>query len=154
MSYAAGILGYKEQTELQILQKCVNRYYLGVDKFTPNAATKIDMEQMDVNFQRWITIVMFKSRLAKMDCTGLQVRVYQWKSPLKTDSWASDLSAILDMSDRDPLEISCDLDVMKARLQHLNRNMWWLEACDKPKLRTFIQIHDQEHTKNTCTYES
>ncbi len=41
----------------------------------------------------------------------------------------------------------CDLDVMKARLMRLNRNMWWIEACDKPKLRTFIQIHDTDHTK-------
>ncbi len=38
----------------------------------------------------------------------------------------------------------CDLDVLEARLKHLNRNKWWLEANDKPKLRTFVKIYDRQ----------
>ena len=38
--------------------------------------------------------------------------------------------------------VPCDLDVLHARLKVLNRNKWWLEANDKPKLRTYVQIHD------------
>ena len=120
----------------------------------PNAATKIEIDQMDIKFQRWIKIVRFKYRLAKLDSSRLPVRVYKWESSLKITSWASDFSSILEycnMSDCDELHLTCDLDVMKARLQRLKRNMWWVEACDKPKLHTFIQIHNKDHTNALVT---
>ena len=52
-----------------------------------------------------------------------------------------------DMSDCIDVDTKCDLDVMKARLQRLNRNMWWVEAATMPKLRTFVQIHDHTNDK-------
>ncbi len=33
----------------------------------PDAATNIEMDQKDVKFQRWIEIVHFKNRLAKIE---------------------------------------------------------------------------------------
>ena len=41
--------------------------------------------------------------------------------------------------------VPCDLDVLNARLKVLTRNKLWLEANDKNKLRTYIQIHDHEN---------
>ena len=46
------------------------------------------------------------------------------------------------MSDCKDIKQKCDLDIAKVRLQRLNRNIWWLEANDKQKLRTFTDIHD------------
>ena len=42
---------------------------------------------------------------------------------------------------------TCDLDVATARLLRLNQNKWWLEASEKPKLETFLQIHDRSLTQ-------
>ncbi len=41
----------------------------------------------------------------------------------------------------------CDRDVAKARLLRLNQNQWWVEASEKPKLETFLQIHDRSLTQ-------
>ncbi len=40
------------------------------------------------------------------------------------------------------LESKCDMDVLKARMQRMQTNTWWLEASSMPKLCTFMQIHD------------
>ena len=53
MNYAAGVWGFEEFTEPQVLQNCIPRFYLGVSKFTPNAATKIEMDWLDPRYQRW-----------------------------------------------------------------------------------------------------
>ena len=45
------------------------------------------------------------------------------------------------------LEQLCDLDVAEARLKRINREKWWLEAHTKPKLRTFIEIHDKDNVQ-------
>ncbi len=43
--------------------------------------------------------------------------------------------------------MTCDLDVAEARLKRINRDKWWLEAHSKPKLRTFIRVHDLSQTQ-------
>ena len=51
------------------------------------------------------------------------------------------------MEDCARLETECDLEVMNARLQFLSTNMWWVEASTMPKLRAFIQIHNNYQNK-------
>ena len=68
-----------------------------------------------------------------------------WDKSLKQDCWVSQIKQILQYADMYECmlnNVPCDLDVLSARLKVLNRNKWWLEANDKPKLRTYIQIHD------------
>ena len=45
------------------------------------------------------------------------------------------------------LDTTCDLNVAEARLKRINRDKWWLEAHTKPKLRTFIRVHDISQTQ-------
>ncbi len=40
-------------------------------------------------------------------------------------------------------DVFCDLDVFQAHLKFLNREKWWIEAAEKPKLRTFIEKQDR-----------
>ena len=62
----------------------------------------------------------------------------------------SDLKHILqycNMEDCLGLDRLCDLDVAEAWLKKINREKWWLEAHTKPKLRTFVEIHDRGQTQ-------
>ena len=81
-----------------------------------------------------------------MNPTRLPVRVYRWEKSLKVQGWVGQVKHILDyasMSESDGLEVRSNLDVLEARLKVLNRDKWWVEACSKPKLVTFIEIHDR-----------
>ena len=40
-------------------------------------------------------------------------------------------------------DAKCDLEVLNARLTALNKDQWWLEANNKPKLRTYVKVHDK-----------
>ncbi len=76
----------------------------------------------------------------------MPVKVYKWESSLNAKGWVGDLKHILqycNMEDCMVLERLCDLDVAEARLKRINRDKWWLEAHTKPKLRTFVEVHDK-----------
>ena len=80
----------------------------------------------------------------------IPVKVYKWDKSLRQDCWVSQIKQILqycDMYECMLKNIPCDLDVLTARLKVLNRNKWWLEANDKPKLRTYVQIHDHDNRR-------
>ena len=44
-------------------------------------------------------------------------------------------------------EEKVDLDVLQSRLLTINRNKWLLEASTEPKLRTYLDIYNNEDTK-------
>ncbi len=70
---------------------------------------------------------------------------------MKHKGWVKDLEFILtycNMSEYAELDTLCDLDVAEARLKRLNRDKWWIECHSKPKLRTYIQIHNKN---DICT---
>ena len=46
-NYGSAICGFKESHDAQVLQNRVARYYLGVNKFTPVAATSIELDWLD-----------------------------------------------------------------------------------------------------------
>ncbi len=150
LNYAAGLWGYVEQAEPQILQNRICRFYLGVNKFTPNPVTKLEMDIMDIKFSRWIEMARYKNRLSNMDAHRFPVKVYNWEKSLKVNGWVrnvKDMLTLCNMEDCVELEQVCDLDVLEARLQRMNRDRWWVEATTMPKLRTFITIHDAKQDK-------
>ena len=150
MNYAAGVWGYAEQNEPQVLLNRILRFYLGVNKFTPNPAVKLEMDIMDVKMYRWIELVRIKNRLCDMDEGRLPVRVLKWEKSLKIDGWVRQVESILhyaNMEECIPLHVHCDLDVLEARLHRLSREKWWVESSSMPKLRTFIEVHDITESK-------
>ncbi len=145
MNYGAAVWGYAEQSEPQVLQNRIQRYFLGVNKYTPTAATRTEFDWLDPKYQRWIDITRYWNRLLKMKSDRIPVLVYKWDKSLHQNCWVEQVKQILqhcNMYDCMLNNVPCDLEVLEARLKVLNRNRWWLEANDKPKLRTYIQIHD------------
>ncbi len=74
-------------------------------------------------------------------------KINKWDKSLRQNCWVEQVKQILqhcNMYECMTNNVPCDLEVLEARFKVLNRNRWWLEANDKPKLRTYIQIHDNE----------
>ena len=150
MNYAAGVWGYTELNEPQVLFNRILRFYLGVNKFTPNPSVKLEMDIMDMKYLRWIEFARIKNRICKMDDNRLPVGVYKWEESLKIDGWVSQMKSILQYANMEEcmrIDSYCDLDALYAWLHRLNRDKWWIEASAMPKLRTFIKIHDVTESK-------
>ena len=105
------------------------------------------MDWLDPRFQRWLEILRYKNHLAKMDEDRLPVKLFKWEKALNHKGWVKDLDFILaycNISECADLYNLCDLDIAEARLKRLNRDKWWVECHSKPKLRTYILIHDRD----------
>ena len=85
-------VGYAELNEPQVLLNRILRFYLGVNKFTPNPAVKLEMDIMDIKFFRWVEFVRMKNRICSMDANRLPVKVYKWEESLKIDGWVNRLN--------------------------------------------------------------
>ena len=95
MNYGAAVWGYKEFSDPQVLQNRVGRFYLGVNMFTPTAATWIELDWMDPKYCRWLEMVRYKNHLVDMNNNRLPVKVYKWDLSLKLDTWAKEVNQIL-----------------------------------------------------------
>ena len=145
-----GGVRYTELHEPQVFLNRILRFHLGVNKFTPNPAVKLEMDVMDSKMLHWIEFVRLKNHISSMDENRLPVKVYKWDESLKINGWVTQLKSILEyanMSECAPIDVQCDLDVLQTRLHRLNRDKWWVEASSIPKLRTFIEIHDITESK-------
>ena len=149
-TYGSAVWGFQEQHEPQILQNRVGRFFLGVNKFTPVAATSIELDWMNPRFSRWIEMVRYRNRLVNMDPCRLPVRIYNWEKSLNHKGWVKDVQFIMQYCNLEydvELTNECDLDMLSTKLLKMNRDKWWVEAHNKPKLRTFVKIHDTEFTQ-------
>ncbi len=151
MNYAAGVWGFGEQTQAQVLQNRVQHYYLGVNCFSPVAATSLEFDWLDAKMQRWVELVRYLNRVKSMSDDRWPVKVLRWDSSLKATGWATEVEHILNYADMsvnvlDDCEV--DLDALKTRLLKMNRIKWRLEAADKTKLRTFMEVYDENSPRN------
>ena len=146
-NYGAGVCGFQEANDPQVMQNRVCHYYLGVHKFTPVAATKIIMDWPDMKSLRWVEILRYRNRLSEMDSQKLPVKLYHLEKSLKIKGWVQNVESILqycNMSKCFPLDARCDLDVAQARLHKLNREKWWVEASTMTKLENFVKIYEKD----------
>ncbi len=68
-----------------------------------------------------------------------------WDINTGTDAWYSEIKFIMNYANIDmmqDLNATVCLDLVKANLLKQCRNRWAIEALSKPKLRTFVKIHD------------
>ena len=78
-------------------------------------------------------------------------KVLQWDRVSRTDAWFKEIKHILssvDMKDENHLSSPVDLHEVANKLHTQARNSWHIEAENKPKLRTFLKIHDFNKLKN------
>ena len=62
LNYGAGVWGFGDQSDPQVLQNRIACFYLGVHKFTAVAATQLETDWLYVCSLRWLEIVRYKNR--------------------------------------------------------------------------------------------
>ncbi len=150
LNYGAGVWGFQELNDPQVLQNRMIRYFLGVHKFAPVPAMHMEMDWLDVRFQRWIEMVRLRNRIVNMEDHRLPLMIHNWDVSLKRDAWAKQVNHILQYANM--LEGTnhlshIDLDVLTVRLKRLNREKWKRSASQLPKLRTFLELFDESDYK-------
>ncbi len=113
----------------------------------PTAALYIELDWPDVRHSRWLEMLRFKNRILQMPEHKLPKAIWDWSIKEKLNTWSHDIKLItnyIGIKDDSKLSSIIDIDFAENKLKQLARNSWHLEAYRKPKLRTYIQIHDFE----------
>ena len=145
MNYASGVWGFRHNDAPRVLQNRIMRFYLGVHKFAPVAATKLEMDWLECREKRWLNMLRLFNRISIMNPDKLPKIVYDWDRSLGLESWGSEIRHIsaslgIDINSNDG-DVFSLTDAYNIFLNQ-NRATWQSEAHRKPKLRTFVQIHD------------
>ena len=150
LNFGSAVWGYSEQTAPQVLSNRVKRYYLGVHTFTPVAATSLEFDWLDIKYLRWLEMARLANMIKGMPEHRWLKKVLRWDLSLKSNGWADQLLLILqhahvefDIDDSNLI----DLDALRQQYLILNRQKWLLEAADKTKLRTFLEVYDPENPR-------
>ena len=70
------------------------RFFLGVHKFAPNAAVKIEMDWLETREKRWLNMIRYFNRLNSMESHRLPKIVYNWEQSLNSNTWSSDIKFV------------------------------------------------------------
>ena len=90
ISYSAPIWGVKQFSCINAVQTRAMRFYLGVGKYTPNAAVYGEMSWEPPEVRQWVCIASFWSRLSLLDEQRLNKRVAIWakhKASISCKNW-------------------------------------------------------------------
>ena len=145
MNHASGVLGFRHYDAPRVLQNRIMRFYLGVHKFAPVAATKLEMDWLECREKRWLNMLRLFNRITTMNPEKIPKIVYDWDRSLGLESWGSEIRHIsaslgIDINSNNG-DIFSLTDAYNIFLNQ-NRAIWQSEAHRKPKLRTFVQIYD------------
>ena len=121
------------------------RFFLGIHKFSPIAATNFEMDWLGCREKRWLNMIRLYNRINVMPLSRLPKIINDWDVTSGASSWSSEARHIVHKLYLDPdLEWGdiYDLTVVNNKLLEMSRLSWNLESFQKPKLRTFVKVHD------------
>ena len=145
MNYASGVWGFRNFNDPQLLQNRIMRFFLGVHRFAPNAGVKLELDWLECREVRWLNMLRLYNRISKMDTDRLPKIILNWDKSLALDTWGSEIKHIAaNIGLHVQLKEGEIYDITAAynKLLSSSRLRWHLEAQNKPKLRTFLKIHN------------
>ena len=80
IDYGASIWGFTEYSCINAVHHRACRFFMGVGKYTPNAAVNGDMAWIPTIVRQWKAIGRLWTRLIHMDNTRLNKRVFLWSN--------------------------------------------------------------------------
>ena len=90
------------------------------------------------------------NRIKGMPDSRWPKKILRWDLSLKSNGWADQLLLVLqhahvefDIND----DSLIDLESLKNQYLVINRQKWLLEASEKTKLRTFLEVYDPDHPR-------
>jgi len=78
INYGAAIWGHKEYSSINAVHNRACRYFLGVGKYTPNAAVQGDMGLLPPFVHQWVNIARNWCRLVNMSTDRLNRKIFIW----------------------------------------------------------------------------
>ena len=85
------------------------------------------------------------NRINNMDASRLPKRVLVWDASLELNSWffeIQQIAASLNLDIHPDSDEIYDLNAVNDKLLGDQRHLWQMEANKKPKLRTYVKIHN------------
>ena len=123
INYGSAIWGAKEYSIINSVHNRACRFFLGVGKYTPNAAVQGEMGWKLPAHQQWLSVTRSWCRLMKMSNTRLNKRVHVWtldKAASGIRNWAHDVTQFYNSINMDSL-VNIDNNVnVKVVLNNMN----------------------------------
>lgn len=120
ISYGASIWGCKKHRCIEAVQNRALRFYLGVGRYTPNAAVNGDTGWDTVYQKQWKVITNQWCRIRCMDQDRLNFKVYQWSANnhnLRYKNWAHNVKHMYDQAGLDYVFLASSNDLSKKYIQ-------------------------------------
>ena len=90
IAYGAAVWGDKTYSCINAVQNRAMRFFLGVGKYTSNAAVSGDMGWSQPALRQWKSVLLQWHRFVKMSNTGLNCRIFSWcrrKGSISCKNW-------------------------------------------------------------------
>jgi hypothetical protein len=78
INYGSAIWGHKEYSSINAVHNKACRYYLGVGKYTPNAAVQDDVGLLPPIVHQWVNIARNWCRCVNMTRIRLNRKIFVW----------------------------------------------------------------------------
>ncbi|XP_053393694.1 uncharacterized protein LOC128555443 [Mercenaria mercenaria] len=100
ISYGAAIWGTREYSAVNAVHHRACRFYLGVGKYTSNAAVTGDMGWLPPSIRQWKSVLGHWFRLNRMDNSRINNKVFKWSYRLRkqTKNWCCNIENIVQKS--------------------------------------------------------
>ena len=128
--YGAAVWGHIEFTCIEAVHNRMCRYFLGVNKYTPNAAVRGDMG-VKVPWQHQnIEIARQWCKFSNMSDTRLNKQIFLWAKNGNSKNWVKKTKELLhqcdlhDYVDMDGIEKSTFLQELNGKLEILYSESW------------------------------
>ena len=141
LAYSSGVWGYKDFQCSEAIQNRAMRFYLGVNRFTPNHAISGDMGWYPIAYQFKMNMLRHWNRLVKLHDDRLTKKVFLWDLSICRNTWCANIKKVFTEIGKQECFMNittCNLNDASNRLIELFQNIWSETIANKPKLRTYI----------------
>ena len=135
-----------------VLQNRIERFFLGVHRFAPLAATWIEMDWLNIGQIRKLEMMRLLNRIASMPESRLPKKIFRWEIINGCCAWVGEILSICqELSILSPIGpfmsvYVYDIDALERRALTVARGEWRETAPTMSKLCTYVQVRDMAET--------
>ena len=126
--------GFRDYPPPRVLQNRISRFYSGVHRFAPVPATNIEMNIPNIQLTRWLEMVRYHNRIAKLKPQRLPKIIYDYEINSGRKGWVREIETIARILHLPPptLDRMYDLSAVEAAILKYSLNGWWNAAMGNP----------------------
>jgi len=150
LNYASEIWGFKTYAKCESIQLRAMKFFLGVNKYTPNVGVRGECGWISTKYVQWKNICKYWNRLQNTENTRMLYKVFSYDYAKCKNNWCSDVKTIFSELDVENVFTNlslCSLDEIELKLKDCNNIYWENNVQSFKKLRTFVTF------KKSCKEE-